>query len=173
MGKGESQRKWTGNGRERNGEKEKHCTDTVFSASVQMTYLLIHLNMYLELILVPADKGNAPCMVPGIYFIFPTVWLAEQIENNFQTKRHFGGDDFATSVNLNFLLTTLCEPPLLSASKLEMIIKGHFYCSVSMSKHLKICDIQYDYGNKSDYNYFITGLIYPSERIPEVLTIDL
>lgn len=70
IGKGESQREWTGNQQERKGEKEKPCTDTVFSASVPMTYLLIHLNMYLELISAPADKGNDPWTVSGIYFIF-------------------------------------------------------------------------------------------------------
>lgn len=47
-----------------------HC---VFSASVPMTYLLVHLNMYLELILVPADKGNDLWIVSGIYFTFPAV----------------------------------------------------------------------------------------------------
>lgn len=44
-------------------------------------------------------------------------------------------------VNLSSLLTTLWETLVLSARNLEMIIKGHFQCSVGMLKHLKICDI--------------------------------
>lgn len=71
-------------------------------------------------------------------------------------------------VKLNFLLSTLHETSFLSASHLEMIIKGHVCCSVGMSEHLKICDMQYDHGNRSSYNYFSKRLIYPSERIPEV-----
>lgn len=50
-----------GNKWEQKGEKEQHCADTVCSQPlVPVTYLLIHLNMYLELILVPTDKGMIP-----------------------------------------------------------------------------------------------------------------
>lgn len=52
------------------------------------------------------------------------------------------------SVNLSFLLTTLWETLVLSARNLEMIIKGHFHFSVGKLKQLKICDMQFDNGNK-------------------------
>lgn len=69
-GKGESHREWTGNEQREKERKTlpRHC---VFSASVPKTYLLIHLNMYLELMLVPAEKMKDPWMVSVIYFTLP------------------------------------------------------------------------------------------------------
>lgn len=55
-------------------------------------------------------------MVSGIYFTFPIVWLVEQVENNSQSRQCVGSDSFVMSAKLNFLLATLCETLLLSAT---------------------------------------------------------
>lgn len=55
-----------------NDERNRKTEDTVQTpcalASVPMTYLLIHFNMYLELIFVPADEGEGIQDVLGHLF---------------------------------------------------------------------------------------------------------